>query len=679
MTHRSYQIASRLLPFCLLMSCQEEATTPTTAPASMSGAAAAVTDNKVASVKVIPDSQMVFVGDQFQVIAQAKNKSGQVLDRIPAWSVGNTTVFAAITSPGTTMTFKALKAGTTTAKATIDGKSRFSKAVVRAVAGAKVVVTPDAATVAGGGTVQFAAQGLTKAGEAAAVNVTWTTATGAISSSGVLTAGGASGVYRVIAASAFGAADTSLVTVTSAPATVASIILVPATVSVAAADTTRFFAYGRTTTGDSVPVQVAYTSTGGVIAGSGLYTAGESAGTYRVIATRAAGLADTSEVIVTAAPVGAVTLAPDIAASRPGQVTRFVATVTNALGVIVPEPVTYDASCGTVTSAGVFTAPLSGSDPCLVTVSAGEKADTTEVVLLIDSSNLGVPFGIYDLWASNTMTRTSGVAPYTLSHDYIAASDLVSHITAARAHGVHVVLAMTGGAHNLYKTAGVFDLPKWQAAMDAYNTQAIRDAIAEGVADGTIVGNSVMDEPQQHGVSSDPDKTWGPSGTMTKVRVDGMCAYVKAIFPTLSVGVGHDYLEFEPANSYQVCDFMMSQYAARKGDVMTYRDGALAQVARDHISIIFSMNLLNGGAQDKTGAWDCAGTGGLGDRKPNCQMTPDQVRDWGKVLGRAGCALLSWKYDAAFMGKPENQAAISEVAIALANEPRTSCRATRPE
>ena len=95
---------------------------------------------------------------------------------------------------------------------------------------------------------------------------------------------------------------------------------------------------------------------------------------------------------------------------------------------------------------------------------------------------------------------------------------------------------MTGGAHNLYKTAGVFDLAKWQAAMDAYNTQAIRDAIAEGVADGTIVGNSVMDEPQQHGVSSDPDKTWGPSGTMTKVRVDGMCAYVKAIFPTLPVG-----------------------------------------------------------------------------------------------------------------------------------------------
>jgi hypothetical protein len=188
-----------------------------------------------------------------------------------------------------------------------------------------------------------------------------------------------------------------------------------------------------------------------------------------------------------------------------------------------------------------------------------------------------------------------------------------------------------------------------------------------------------MDEPQQHGVSSDPDKTWGPAGTMTKARVDGMCAYVKAIFPTLPVGVGHDYLGFEPANSYQVCDFLMSQYAARKGNIIAYRDGALAQAARDGMAIVFSMNLLEGGTQDKVGGWDCAGTGGLGDQSPNCRMTAQQIRDWGKALGLAGCALLSWKYDGAFISRPENQAAISDVAITLANEPRTSCRATRPE
>ncbi|MEO7987444.1 MAG: hypothetical protein ABI766_13005 [Gemmatimonadales bacterium] len=677
MTHRSSQIASRLLPFCLLMSCQEEPTTPTAPQASLSGAAAAVTDNTVASVKVIPDSQLVFVGDQFQIVAQAKNKSGQVLDRIPVWSVANTSVFTAVTPAGATMTFKALKAGTTTAKATVDGKSRFSKAVVRAVAGAKVVITPETAIVEAGATVQFVAKGLTKTGETAGVNVVWTAETGAISSSGVLTAGGIPGTFRVIARSGFGAADTTLVTIGAAPDPVAAVTLVPASISLAAGDTVRFDAYGRTAGGDSVDVTVTYTATGGTIAGR-LYTAGSVPGSYNVIAMSAAGIGDTSDVSISTAPIARVTLQPDIAASRPGEPTQFVASVMNSVGESVLDPVTYETTCGTMGGAGVFTAPQAGSGSCLVIASAGDKADTTEVILLADTPGQGVPFGVYDFWTTSTKPKTSGVAAYTASHDYIPPNETVGHIAAARSRGVRVMLAMTGGDHSLYKTNGVFDMAKWKAAMDKYNTAAIRDAIAAGVADGTILGNSVMDEPQQHGISSDPNKTWGPSGTMTKVRVDSMCGYVESIFSTLPVGVGHDYLEFESAKSYFVCQFVMSQYAVRKGNFIAWRDGGLAQAARDGIAMLFSMNLLDGGTQDKSGPWDCAGTGGIGTRSPNCRVTPSQLRDWGKAFGQGGCAVLSWRYDTAFMAKPENQAAISDVAITLAGVPRTPCTGTRP-
>jgi hypothetical protein len=206
--------------------------------------------------------------------------------------------------------------------------------------------------------------------------------------------------------------------------------------------------------------------------------------------------------------------------------------------------------------------------------------------------------------------------------------------------------------------------------MNAFDTPAIRDAVAAGVADRTIIGNSVMDEPQQSGTDA---KDWGPPGTMTKARVDGMCGYVKAIFPTLPVGVGHDHNVFETGNSYQVCEFMIVQYAARKGNVTTWRDGALSLAARDGLQVIFSLNLLDGGTQDKTGAWDCPGTGGLGTHGTNCRMTPAQVRDWGKLLGQAGCALLSWRYDGTFMAKPENQAAISDVAITLSRLPQAPC------
>jgi hypothetical protein len=117
----------------------------------------------------------------------------------------------------------------------------------------------------------------------------------------------------------------------------------------------------------------------------------------------------------------------------------------------------------------------------------------------------------------------------------------------------------------------------------------------------------------------------------------------------------------------------MPQYAHRKGQVTAWRDAALAMAQRDGLAIVFSMNLLNGGVQDRSGAWDCAGTGGLGDRSPNCRMTPAQVREYGLALGTAGCAMLNWKYDGEFAAKAENQEAFSTVALALAPLPRPRC------
>lgn len=678
MPHSPGRLAARLLPLCAAIACQGEPTTPTSSPASVPadpGAfAALVTDNVVATLTVVPDSQMVFVGDTFQVTARPKNKAGQLLDKIVRWSVVNASVVVALDSLKPTMTFRALRTGTTSVKATVDAKYRSSKVVVRSFTGAKVVLTPATATVAGGATVQFVATGRTSAGEAAAVNVTWTATGGTVSPTGVLTGGNTPGTYRVIATARFGAADTSVVTVTPAPTPVAAVILVPATASVVAGATLQFAAYGLTSAGDSIAIGVTYSATGGTIAADGGYTAPRTGGSYRVIARSASGVADTSEVAVSAAPIARVTLLPDVAASRPGEKTQFVPTVWNTLGDVVPEPVAYEASCGTATGAGVFTAPPSDPGPCLVVATAQGQADTTEVQVLANTPDQGIPFGVYNLWTSTTTTRSSGAAAYTASHDFVPAAEIVAQIAAARAHGVRLVLAMTGGSHDRYTTNGVFDLAKWQAAMDEFDTPAIRDAVAEGVADGTVIGNSVMDEPQQSdGTSSDPAKSWGPAGTMTKARVDGLCAYVKGIFPTLPAGVGHDHAAFQPDSSYQVCEFFMGQYAARKGNVLDWRDGGLAMAARDHMVPIFSLNLLNGGPQDKTGVWDCPGTGGLGTRKPNCRMTPAQVRDWGTALGQAGCAMLTWEYDTDFMAKPENQSALSSVAIALAALPRTRC------
>ncbi len=669
----SARLVARCLPAGVLLACQGEPLTPTAIRPS-GDATTLATDNVVANVKVIPDSQMVFAGDQYTVTAQPRNKAGQVLDKPITWSVTNTKLVSIVGATGPVMTLKAIKVGKTSVKAASEGKSKFSKVVVRSVSGAGVVVTPSEAAVQAGATVQFVAQGFTSAGETAGVNVTWTSATGAISTTGLLTVGNTPGTYRVIARSSFGAADTSLVTVGGAPEPPDALILVPETANVSVGESVQFAAYGRTATGDSVPLDAGYTASGGTITNGGKFTAGSAAGTYQVIAT-SGNLADTSTVTIAGAGVGRVSLLPDVAASRPGETTKFVATVFNSLGDIVSEPVTYDATCGQVTAAGTFTAPSNGSS-CVVTATSNGKSASTEVVPLVSSPDRGLPFGISELWTSGTSIRSSGVAAFTSSNDYVAPSAMISHLSYARARGIHVLLVMTGGSHSRYKTNGVFDMARWKAWMETFNTPAVRDAIAAGVQDGTVIGNSVMDEPQQHGNSTDPEKTWGPSGTMNKARVDSMCGYVKSLFPTLPVGVVHDATVFQPDRSYQVCEFLVVQYAARKGNVASWRDAALAITQRDGMEIIFSLNLLNGGIQS---SWPCPvpQTGGNGTYSPNCQMTPQQIRDWGTLLAPRGCAMMSWRYDAAFVAKPENQAAISAIALSVADLPRRPCIGSR--
>jgi hypothetical protein len=355
-----------------------------------------------------------------------------------------------------------------------------------------------------------------------------------------------------------------------------------------------FAALGRNSLGDSVAIEVTFHATGGTITPTGLYTAGQTAGTYQVIAT-STDLADTSVVTLAA------------------------------------------------TSGGGGPTPIA-------------------------TRGAGIPFGP----SGSMLSSTTEVAPFTMTVQGVIPSNIVSYLNKARSAKARLLLNMTGGHHGKYMTAGVFDYARWIAAMDAYNTPGIKQAVAQAIADGTIVGNSVMDEPHVHGRGD--GNTWGPQGTMTKVVVDQMCGYAKAMFPTLPAGVAHRHDAFEPASSYRVCEFVISQYSSRHGSAAAFRDAGLAMARRDGHAIVFGMNILNGGIQDRDGSWDCIGTGGKGTYAPNCRMTAAQITENGLVLGPAGCALTMWRYDATFMANPENRRAFQDVAGRLSTSPAKACR-----
>jgi hypothetical protein len=84
--------------------------------------------------------------------------------------------------------------------------------------------------------------------------------------------------------------------------TVAQVVMSPSTVTLDPYQSRQFLAFGRTQTGDSIPVQVGWSATGGTVTPVGLYTAGPTAGAYHLIATVTTGsLADTAAITIAAA------------------------------------------------------------------------------------------------------------------------------------------------------------------------------------------------------------------------------------------------------------------------------------------------------------------------------------------------------------------------------------------
>ena len=134
--------------------------------------------------------------------------------------------------------------------------------------------------------------------------VTWTETGGTITRSGLYTAGSTAGTFRVIAVQQGGTkADTASVTITAAAPTLSAVEVTPATVSLATGATQQFTAVGRMSDGSTQAVTVTWWRRAARSRRAGLYTAGSTAGSYRVIAVQQGGTkADTSAVTVTRAP-----------------------------------------------------------------------------------------------------------------------------------------------------------------------------------------------------------------------------------------------------------------------------------------------------------------------------------------------------------------------------------------
>jgi len=225
-------------------------------------------------IAISPASAVLKPGGQQTFTATVTGSSNPAV----TWTAtgGNISTSGAYTAGGTSGNF------TVTAKSVAD-PTKVATASVSIQPLVQVSVAPATITLQPGQARQFTAS-VTGSSNTA---VAWTATGGTISASGMFTAGSTAGSnFTVTAASVADSTKsaTARVTIQPAAAPVVALTISPTSAALLPGGTQQFTA---AVTGSS-NTAVTWTATGGTISSSGLYTAGQSAGNFAVIATSVA-------------------------------------------------------------------------------------------------------------------------------------------------------------------------------------------------------------------------------------------------------------------------------------------------------------------------------------------------------------------------------------------------------
>jgi hypothetical protein len=232
-----------------------------------------------------------------------------------------------------------------------------------------LTLTPTTSTVAPGATVTLTAAG-TRVGTDVTILIgeTYevTSGGGTVSTAGVFTAPTTAGTSTIQVTCA-GLTATATVIVEAGP--LATITVTP-NPTLQIGETQQFTAVGRDAFNNIVAITPVWSTTdppGTIDAGTGLFTAGNTAGTYAASVTATSGaISGTADVTVIAGPLVTITVTPNPVTVETGEQQQFTAVGTDAGGNVVPitpvwsttnPPGTIDAGTGLFTAGlttGVF-------------------------------------------------------------------------------------------------------------------------------------------------------------------------------------------------------------------------------------------------------------------------------------------------------------------------------------
>lgn len=343
----------------------------------------------LASIELSPNPKTLAINGAQQFTAIGRDFEGRVVDFSPSWStaagggsVNGSGMFTAGTVPGTF---------TNTVTASANGVSGTATVTVTPGPLASIVVTPNPQSMVVATTQQFTAVGKDASGNIVAFTPNWSVVAGggAISSTGLFTAGLVTGTYtNTIQASSGTLTGSATVTVTAGP--LASITLTPNPVTLTVGGAQQFVATGKDANGNVVTIAPVWSvvAGGGTITAAGIFTAGTTLGTFPGTVRAAVGsVSGVATVTVVAGALSTITVSPNPATLAAGAAQQFAAVGKDVNGNVIPITPIWSVTQGGGTinsSTGLFTAgSTAGIYANTATATSGTVSGSATVIVTV--------------------------------------------------------------------------------------------------------------------------------------------------------------------------------------------------------------------------------------------------------------------------------------------------------
>jgi hypothetical protein len=307
-----------------------------------------------------------------------------------------------------------------------------------------------------------------------------------------------------------------------------------------------------------------------------------------------------------------------------------------------PETPAADAPLPTDSTTGVL--PV---DSTLLAPS-GDSAGTA--YLLAGGAAPGIVFGSFNMQSQYLSTVYTGTLR-NLDQRY-----LVSILAEARLKGARVVVKLVGGPdYEIQNADKTFSFAKWKALVDRFKTVNF----SSYVADGTILGNYLIDEPYNA-------SKWGGK-IIPQATVEAMAKYSKQLWPGMITLVrAHPSWLAQSTITYTYLDGAWAQYEGRP-TVTTWIAGEIAAAKRKGLGLVVGLNVLDGGN----------GTSGIpGWKKGRWAMSATELRTYGTALLNQSyaCGFYMWMHNTTYYGRADIKSAMTELSNKARVHAKTSCR-----